>query len=222
MSERNREIIVRGVGKVTAVPDLIRLNMDLSVTEKDYETAMKIATKQLDSLRKAICSVGHNKEDIKTTRFNVSTKYEQYREKENWKSKFVGYVCVHELSLEFDLEMALFGKTLSAISKCTAKPKFSVKFTVKDPSALSQQLLENAVENAKLKAAVLAKAAGVSLCDIVRIDYNWSELHMYSKTDYLVENDVNYSVSENAPMQYGIVPEDINMTETAAITWSIK
>jgi uncharacterized protein YggE len=36
----NREITVKGIGKTTAAPDLIVINMNLEVTESDYEKTM--------------------------------------------------------------------------------------------------------------------------------------------------------------------------------------
>ena len=220
MRKDKREIVVRGIGKATTPPDLIIIEMTLETTEKDYEKTIAKATEHLDELWEAVCSAGHGQNDLKTTRFNVNTKFEQYREKDAWKSRFVGYTCTHGLSLEFSLDMALLGSTLGSIGKCKANPKFTIRFTVKDPTAISEQLLENAVENAKKKATVLAKSAGVNLGEIKRIDYNWSELHMYSNTNYSMESDVKYMALEEAPMD--IVPEDIDLTDTAAITWGIE
>jgi uncharacterized protein YggE len=37
----DREIVVKGIGNATTAPDLIVLNMNLKVTEKDYEKTLR-------------------------------------------------------------------------------------------------------------------------------------------------------------------------------------
>jgi uncharacterized protein YggE len=217
----NREITVKGIGKAAAEPDLIVLTMNLEVTEREYEQTMRRGAEMLDTLRAAIVQVGHDGKTLKTTDFNIKTKYESYRENKAWKQRFIGYSCSHGLKLEFDLDMPMLGVTLGAIAGCDADPNFNIRFSVKDPSAVSEQLLESAIENAKWKAAVLAKSAGVTLGAIQRIDYNWSELHLYSKTDMAMDDGV-LCCAEAAPMNYEIEPEEINVSDTATVVWAIE
>jgi len=216
----NREIIVKGIGKAAVAPDLIVLNMNLEVSDMDYEKTMRRSSDMLDKLRSAISSAGHDGKEMKTTSFNINTKYESYRENGGHKQRFAGYTCYHSLKLEFSLDMAALGATLGAISGCEAKPDFNIKFSIKDPSAVSEQLLESAIENAKWKATVLAKSAGVKLGEIQRIDYNWSELHLYSQTDYQF-NDMMLCEAA-APLAMDIEPEDIKVNDTATFVWAIE
>jgi len=116
--------------------------------------------------------------------------------------------------------MKLLGVTLGAIAACEANPRFSIRFSIKDASAISAELLENAIENAKWKADILAKSAGVNLGEILRIDYSWSEHHFYSNTDMKVAEDMLY-LSEAAPMAVDIEPDDINVSDTATVVWAI-
>ena len=216
----NRELVVKGIGSVSAVPNLIVLNMSLEVCEPDYEKTMQRGVEMLDALRAAIMSAGHEGKDLKTTAFNINTKYESYKDMDAWKQRFVGYTCSHGLRLEFDIDMEKLGATLGAIADCEANPNFNIHFGIKDPNAVSEQLLASAVENAKWKAAVLAKAAGVTLGAIQRINYNWSELQLYSNTEIDMGNGV-LQCDENAPMAIDIVPDDINVNDTATVVWAI-
>ena len=215
----NRELVVKGIGKAAAAPDLIVLNMNLEVCETDYEKTVRCSAEMLDTLKAAIVSVGHDGKELKTTSFNINTKYESYRENGGHKQRFVGYTCYHGLKLEFDLDMPMLGATLGAIAGCEVKPNFNIRFSIKDPNAVSEQLLESAIENAKWKATVLAKSAGVKLGAIQRIDYNWSELHLYSQTDYQLCDAIVCEAA--APMAMEIEPEDINVSDTATVVWAI-
>jgi uncharacterized protein YggE len=217
----NRELVVKGIGKAAAAPDLIVLNMNLEVCERDYEKTMRRSSEMLDILKAAIVSAGHDGKELKTTSFNINTRYESYRENGGHKQRFVGYACHHGLKLEFDLDMPTLGATLGAIAGCEAKPNFNIRFSIKDPNAVSEQLLESAVENAKWKATVLAKAAGVKLGTIQRIDYNWSEHHLYSQTDYQM-CDAMMVCEATAPMAMEIEPQDINVSDTVTVVWVIE
>ena len=50
MQINSREIVVKGIGKATATPDLIVLNMDLEATEPDYEKTIRRGVEMLDEL----------------------------------------------------------------------------------------------------------------------------------------------------------------------------
>ena len=216
----NRELVVKGIGKTATAPDLIVLNMNLEASAPEYENTVRRSTEMLDTLRAAIVSAGHDGKELKTTNFNINTKYESYRESGDYKQHFAGYTCNHGLKLEFDLDMPMLGATLGAIARCEAKPNFNIKFSIKDPTAVSEQLLESAVKDAKHKATVLAKVAGVKLGAIQRIDYSWSEHHFYSQTDYQL-NDLMLCKAA-APIAIDIEPEDINVSDTATVVWAIE
>ncbi len=69
------------------------------------------------------------------------------------------------------------------------------------------------------KAEILAKASGVSLGDLISIEYNWGELHLYSQTSYaLRENQITID-SLSSP---DIVPDDIAVSDTVSFVWEIN
>ena len=217
----NRVITVRGTGRVSTAPDLLVIEMNHETVEPEYEITMRRATEMLDALRTAIESAGHDGKTLKTTSFNINTKYESYRDKNNnYQSRFIGYCCTHGLRLEFDLDMKKLSATLGAITACKANPKFTIRFSVKDTSAVSSELLESAIHDAKWKAEVLANSAGVRLGAIQRIDYNWNEMKVYSDTEF---GDAGYMMqySEAASLSMDIEPEDINVSDTVTVVWAI-
>jgi len=217
----NREIVVKGVGKVSTPPDLLVVSIDLEVVEPEYDKALNAATERLDTLRAAVAAAGHDKKTLKTTQFTVNTKYDSYKDKHNnWKQKFIGYSCAHGLRLEFNLDMKKLGVTLEAIADCPAKPKFNIEFSVKDTNAVSERLLQSAIDNAKQKAVALTTAAGVKLGAIKRIDYNWSEHYLYSKTEFkFMDRDAAYFES---PRAMDIEPEDIDVSDSVTVIWSME
>ena len=219
---QNRELTVKGVGKVSVAPDLIVLVMKLETTETEYEQTMRCASAHIDALSAAIVSAGHDSKKLKTTDYHIGMKHEEYKETDTWEKRFIGYSCTHELSLEFDFDMEKLDITIGAIAMCEANPNFDVKFSVKDHDAVSEQLLEKAIENATWKATVLARAANVNLGAIQRIDYNWGELHLYSETKVVSGKIRRPNIRETIGMGSVIEPENVKLSDTATIVWAIE
>ena len=214
-----RTITVKGIGAVSVKPDLIVLRLSMETAEYEYDAAMKAAAEKIDFLNKALEAAGFEKKSAKTADFRVRADYERLNDgKGNYTSVFMGYKCRHELKIEFDFDTKRLAKELSEISKCIAKPEISIDFTVKDSSAVSGELLKAAVKNAREKAEILCAASGAKLGELLSIDYNWGELHLYSATDYDAEGKC---MMLGAADDMDIEPEEIKARDTATFAWEI-
>ena len=214
-----RTITVKGIGAVSVKPDLIVLRLSMETAEYEYDAAMKAAAEKIDFLNKALEAAGLEKKSAKTADFMVRADYDRLNDgKGNYTSVFMGYKCRHELKIEFDFDTKRLAKALSEISKCIAKPEISIDFTVKDSSAVSGELLKAAVKNAREKAEILCAASGAKLGELLSIDYNWGELHLYSATDYDVEGKcMMLGVADDMDIE----PEEIKARDTATFAWEI-
>ena len=214
-----RTITVKGIGAVSVKPDLIVLRLSMETAEYEYDAAMKAAAEKIDFLNKALEAAGFEKKSAKTADFRVRADYDRLNDgKGNYTSVFMGYKCRHELKIEFDFDTKRLAKALSEISECIAKPEISIDFTVKDSSAVGGELLKAAAKNAREKAEILCAASGAKLGELLSIDYNWGELHLYSATDYDVE-DKCMMLGEADDMD--IEPEEIKARDTATFAWEI-
>ena len=217
-----RTITVKGMGNVKTAPDYVVVSMNLETQAMEYEETMERAAQQIDYLNTSLEAVGFEKKSVKTTNFNVRTDYESVKDKNgNYKSVFNGYVCSHRLKVEFDFDTKRLAQTLSAISQSLAKPELSIAFTVKDPSAVNKELLKSATINAREKAKVLCEASDVELGDLLTLDYNWGELNIISRTDYMLEERV-MAMPMRAMADMDIQPDDIDVSDTATFVWEIK
>lgn len=159
-----RTITVKGTGNVSARPDYIILSLNIEVLSETYDRAMLEAAERIERLQGAAVRVGYRKEDLKTTSFDVQTRYENVKDRQgNYKREFAGYACSYRLKLAFDFDSKQLAKVISAIADCGAKPELSIAFTVRNPSAVSEKLLISATENARAKAEILAKHQEVRL-----------------------------------------------------------
>ena len=97
-----RTITVKGTGNVSARPDYIILSLNIETLSKTYDRAMSEATERIERLQGAAVRVGYRKEDLKTTSFDVQTRYENVKDRQgNYKREFAGYACSYRLKLAF-------------------------------------------------------------------------------------------------------------------------
>ena len=72
----NRTITVKGVGSTSVRPNYITISMTIESVRKDYNESMEDATQRIEKLQDAVICSGYKKEDLKTTSFDVDTRYE--------------------------------------------------------------------------------------------------------------------------------------------------
>lgn len=181
---------------------------------------MDMAGELIQHLSDAFTAVGFEKGSAKTTNFNVRTDYDRVKDRYvNYESVFKGYEVTHYLKLSFAFDMVRLSQALSAIAGCLAHPQLSIAFTVKDATAINEDMLRSATVNARRKAEILCEASGVKLGNLVSIDYNWGELDIYSNTRF------DCCEEAMAPMMKAscidIDPEDIDVSDTATFIWEI-
>jgi len=217
-----RTITVTGKGQVSVKPDTIKLRITTEGTYYEYEDTIRISADQTRILKETLASAGLDPADLKTTSFDINTAYESYKDKEgNYKSRFVGYKFSHRTYIKFENDNKILGRVLYAISKCPIDISFDINYTVSNPEDAKNEMLKNAIADAKAKAKILAEAAEVELGQIEDISYSWSELHFTSSP---IDNFVMEPKMIAAPDAYDIDIEadDIDLSDTVTVVWEIK
>ncbi len=216
----SRTIAVRGVGSLRVKPDCVTIGMELEAKDEAYERAVALSSEQIEELTGVLTEIGFEKGELKTASFSVHADYRsEQNEKGNYVQVFDGYVCRNSLKLSFPLDMQRLGLVLSAVGSCKAKPEMNISFTVRDPEAVNAQLLQSAADNARGKAQLLCAASGVALGELLRIEYNWSDVHAFSRTE--VNADRIAMPMMKSAFRADMTPEDIQLSDSAAFIWEI-
>ncbi|UJF15435.1 SIMPL domain-containing protein [Jeotgalibaca sp. MA1X17-3] len=210
-------ITVKGKGFASAPPDTIEVAIELSATKDTYEEAMNDSSNRLEGIRTALRPHHFNKEDLKTAHFHIDTEYDYPENKDGVQQRrLVGYRYIHKLYFEFQNDSEFLGEVLESLSKSEMNPDFSVRFKLKDQTKIKKIMLEEAVHDARDKALILTKASGVKLDRIESIQYDWSEIELYS-SNFLQDTQMMRASSSVMDIQ----PEDIENSETVSITWNL-
>lgn len=216
-----KTITVKGIGNVSSKPDTVEISIGLESVDLSYEKAMAVASEKINTLTKALLKLKFKKDEIKTVSFDVNTQYDHVRgEDGEYRSVFSGYRVSHGLRISFGFDSTYLSRVISAISKCNVEPRLSVLFTVKDTEVVKDAMLAAATENAKRKAEVICKASGITLGEIVSVNYNWGEINVYSPTTYGMADTCMNSVRECKSVAFE--PENIETSDSVTFVWEIK
>lgn len=214
---------ITGKGKVSVKPDIIRLNMTMEESYKEYELTLRQSSETIKILKELFVSLGFKNDDLKTRSFDINTKYESYKAKDqSWKKRLIGYAYTHHMLIEFDADNKKLGEILYALAHSVITLEISIEYTVSDPEKHKDKLLKNAIEDSKHKAEVLANAADVELGDIVSIDYSWGEISFVSEP---IQNFAFASAEKtmgSPGYDIDIEADDIDVTDTVTVIWKIK
>lgn len=217
-----RTIKVTGKGKISVKPDLIRLVMSLEGIRESYEDALQFSATETECLKDMFEKLEFQRSDLKTLSFNINTEYENYQDRDKrWKRRFVGYKFHHSLKVEFNADNALLGKVLYTLAHGAVTPEFRIIYTVKNMEAAKNELLAEAVQDSRAKAEKLSVAAGVTLGEVILIDYSWGEIEIVSSPmDRMLAPQM---VMEDSSCSYNIdiEPDDIDVQDTVTVVWRI-
>ncbi len=213
---------ITGIGHSSMSPNQIELKFRLYTLDKNYEKLNELHSQKLEALISSLTTLNFKKEDIKTSSFNIQTKYKSIRTLSGeYKEEFEGYYINQNLVLVFDYNMDLLDKILNNISSSKTNPKLSINFTIKEKEEFENKLLENAYTDARKKAEILAKASNQVISSIVSIDYSFGSIHLYSDTMYDDEN-MHYKEASKCSIGSNITPLDIEKSENVTFIFELK
>lgn len=217
-----KTIRITGRGQIRVTPDKTRIMIALNDVCEEYAQALEKASKERATLQEVLRGFGFADSDLKTLNFNVDPEYEGYQEDGIWKQKFKGYRYYHQLKLEFASDNDKLGKVLYAMAASGLTPEFSIGFFASDPEAVRNELLADAVADAKAKAEALTAAAGVTLGEIQSIDYAKADLNLAVNTMRMPMMAKGMAAEECCDSyDMDVQPDDIELTDTVTILWEI-
>ena len=142
-----RTLIITGKGKVSAKPDVVFIRFPIKTQDANYAAAVKALDKIVESLRKCVTANGIDKNELKTVDFRVNTLTK--RNDKTTEYEFSKFQAHHDLVLQLPFKTKLINAMINGIVKLEGNIEFQISFGVKDPDLYKEQLIENAIADAK-------------------------------------------------------------------------
>ncbi len=180
-------LTVTETGEVYAKPDLAIVELSVIAEKPNATDALTASADRMNAVIGFVKEKGVDEKDIKTTRFNISPRYEYYDEygqrifyyEPTGKRILVGYEVTQTLQVKIR-EMAKIGEILQGATEAGVNDIGNLYFTIDKQDEFKKQAREEAIKKAKEKAKELASQAGVKLVRIANIsEYGFTPYPYY-------------------------------------------
>jgi uncharacterized protein YggE len=201
-------------------PEKPFISMRVQVTCGGASECVRRGSRILDRVQQALIDVLGSKNDVRLSSFQLNERPNQQRYgyqppgQYPMRQEFQAHVTV---SIE-SRELQKLGELIEAGISAGADQLNSVQFTLRDDAAARNQAIAQAAEDAKGKAAVVAKSMGVQLGDVIQISTNAS---VQPQTIYGPSFSASLHRAEPVrPMP--VQPHEVGFTAQVTVTYAIK
>lgn len=208
-------ITVSGTGEVTAIPDIATVSIGSVVERVEVADAQEENSRIMNGVHDMLEDEGVEKEDIKTTSYNIYPRYDYDRKTR--KQTLRGYEVSQNVSVKIrDLDD--IGDILGAAGQSGVNQVGSINFTIDDPEALQDEAREKAFIDAKEKAETLGKVMGVKLRRVVSFSESGSQIP-YPRYAYA---EKAMGIGGDMAVAPEIEPGSTDITISVSVTYEIE
>lgn len=196
-----------GTGTVTAPPDVAEMYFGASFVAEDAKSALDQASKAADDITAAVKGAGVAAEDIQTA--NVSVYPEQSGDGQS--IQITGYRASIQVRVKLR-DLKAVGSVISAASDAGANEIGGPTFTLSNDAPVRNDAIELAIDDARTRAEVMAKAAGKKLGEIVSV----------SETNVSIP-PIYYDVAAKASAEsVPIEPGQLDVSSSVTVVFELK
>lgn len=204
-------ITVVGSGEVSAAPDTAEVQVGVVSQAPSAADALRANSAAMDRLFKTLAERGIAKKDIQTSNFNVSPQYRQRPPRGEEPPTIVGYQVTNQVSVKVR-RLADLGRVLDESVSQGANQLYGISFSIAEPAPLLDKARLSALADARRKADLYAKAAGVKLGRVVYIQ----------ETTPQVPRPMMLGRAAMAAEAVPIAPGELELRATITVTYAIE
>jgi uncharacterized protein YggE len=165
-------IVTNGEGLVTAAPDRAFVSISAESRAKLPKVAQQQNAQAMTAVQDRLKAAGISGDAVRTITLDLQPEFDY----NDGKQTLRGYVARNTVEVRVD-EIGKVGEVVDAAVSSGATSVSNIRFDLKDRQAVQQKALAEAVTDARARADALAKAAGLSINRIVRLE-DQSEQHV--------------------------------------------
>jgi uncharacterized protein YggE len=211
-----RIITVVGVGKVSLVPDIARINVGAEARAGTVSEAKSEIDSQMAAIVAALTELGVADKDIQTSHYSIHYQQEPMPiaravpQEEGGAVESQGAYRVSSMLQVTVRDVEAAGNVLDAVVEAGANQVYGVTFTVSDERGWESQAREKAVADAKSRAGELARLAGVELGEVVSV------------SEVIGSVPVPMAMERAFGGGGGIAPGELEMSTQVQVTFAIQ
>jgi len=200
-------ISVTGEGQVSAPPDLAQIDAGVSTEAKTAREASETNNAAMGKVLLALKGAGIDEKDFQTSRLSLHPQYAPNRSGPN---AVVGYRAANRVTIKLR-DVGKVAGTIDILVGAGANELGGINFMVSAASKLLDDAREQAIADARRKAEIYARAAGVTLGSPVSI----SEEGARGPASF---RQMAAGAAASAP----VAPGEETLHVTVSVSWAIK
>lgn len=202
--ETKRSITVNGSGRVSVIPDLVKLNFIIKTYDWNVSKAVERNAANTDFVIKALRESGVDSNDISTRDYSI---------RQDTSRDIPGqYTVINNIAVIIR-NTEITGKVIDSAVKSNigANGLTSFEYAVSDNSSALRQARTLAIQDAQDAASLLAGASGCKVSKVISISENYSSAG--SATSVKLERAMNST---------SILPAEVTVTSNVTITYELE
>jgi len=208
-----KTIKVEGNAIIRRNPDRMDLSFTYRFQKEQYEEVLHLFEKSYRKFLDALGKAGVVNEQVKTAHFSVHPKYEEEYDGKKYHQAFKGFEISTDLHLRLPLSFPKLSEIFSALSDSGETPQVGLTFGLEDEKGLLEEVMKDAVLDAREKAQVIAETLGLSLGHVISVEE-------------VSESYGSFTQAEGNPrllkaMDLSLTPEDIEGKMKVLLTMEI-
>lgn len=201
-------ISVSGQGTISVKPDVAYVSLGVETLDTDATKARKANDAAMAKVIAAVKGFGVTDEDITTTNFSIYPRYDDKGQ------TITGFTVSNSVNVAVK-SLDKLGGLLTAASAAGANTAGGINFDVLDRTAAYNQALAQAMDKAKARADVMAKACGVKLGNVLTIN----ESSSYSGPVFASASGSKMDLAAGAPVP--VSGGQLDVTATVNVVYEI-
>jgi len=202
-------ISVTGEAQVSAPPDLAQLDAGVASDGKTARDAAEANNAAMSKVLLALKGAGLEDKDYQTSRLSLQPQYAPNRP---GPSPIVGYRASNRISIKLR-DVAKVANVIDTLVTAGANDVGNINFTVSQASKLLDDAREKAIADARRKAEIYAKAAGVTLGAPISISEEGAPAPVFRARMMAAA-----PMATSTPIAQG----EETLSVTVAVSWAIK
>ena len=209
---------IDGIGQMEITPDISIISFELKGENIEFKEAINTLNKKLNTLNKILKKKGIKKSMINASNYRINKKF-THNYKDGSKA-FTGYEASYNVNVELSANTDQINSIFNSISDEFKDLELRMRFDISSNIKYKEEILKLAIEDANVKAKLIADASGVKLLGIKRINYT-------NTPEAIVLRDSEASLSRTS-MKSGYVsvgdfnPSKISKSTRINIIWNIE
>lgn len=196
-------VTATGTGTASATPDEATMSFGVETRDADARTALNSASKTAEKITSAIKAKGVDAQDIQTQNVSVYPVYD------NDGRRITGYQAGLSVSAKIT-DLGSLGDVIAAATNAGAVNVSGPSFGVADDASYREDAIKKAVDDARVNASAMAKAAGKSVGEVVQISASNASVQPYPLA--YAETDAKAMAAGSVPIEAGQLDVNADVT----------